>query len=124
MDSANGSGLFVSGSSGIVAQGYAHPVVVTAPGFIATEPFPDMSVNVQAHGQGAVKVARIENKTAGVWLKVIYTQETQRVGAGSKIMVHGKQFTQHWARDVQELDGVKFILVPEKEIMVIDRRVS
>lgn len=134
MDSTNGapdsSGIFVQGNSqalgGFVYGGgcYVQPTVVTPPGFVATEPFPNMSVNVQTHGEGSVKVARIENKTAGVWLKVVYTQENQRIYAGQKVMVHGKQFVQHWAKDIQELDGVKFILVPEKEIMVIDRRVS
>lgn len=113
-------------NNGIVGCSYPVPVFgpVTTSAFVATEPFPDMSVKLQSHGQGAVKAVRIENKTQGVWLKVLYGSENGRFAAGMKVFVHGRQYTQKWATDIQEFEGKKFILIPEKEVMVIDRRVS
>ena len=98
--------------------------LLTPPNLVAVEPFPDMSVKLQSHGDGAIKATRIENKVAGVWLKVIFASENFRFSPGMKVMVHGKQFGMPWAKEVQEFEGRRFILVPEKEIMVIDRRVS
>ena len=92
--------------------------------FVAAEPFPDMSVKLQSHGEGTVKATRIENRTTGVWLKVVFAHNELKFLVGEKIMVGGKQFTQNWAKEVQVIDGKSFILVPETQILMVDHRVG
>jgi hypothetical protein len=80
---------------------------------VACSPFPDQSVKTSIVGDGAVKAMRIENRSSLAPLKVLYATEDGRWSQGDVVYVHAKQYTQPWAKEVLELAGVKFILVPD-----------
>ena len=93
--------------------------VRTTKGRVATEPFPDMSVKISRQGVGPVKVARVENQVTLVPLKVLFRSEDGRFLSGQTVYVRGNLYTQPWAKEMQEISGIKFIVVPENFVEVI-----
>ena len=86
---------------------------------IPCTPFEDMSVKKSVEGQGTIKVARIENQKALVGLKVLARSLDVPVSPGDTILVRGDLFAMPWAKEVHELDGVKYILVPFDRVEAI-----
>lgn len=93
---------------------------VTLRGRIATEPFPDMSVKTATVGTGPVKVARIENKSSLVPLRVVMDCEDGRFHVGDMVLVKGSNYTALWAKEIHDtVDGIKYILIPEAFVEVV-----
>jgi hypothetical protein len=95
-------------------------MIYSAKGKVAVEPFPDMSVKTTAQGAGSVKVARIETKVALVPLKVVWHSEDGRFFPTNTVYVKGSHFTQPWAKEVHEIDGEKFILIPDSVVEAVN----
>lgn len=100
---------------------YQTPVLRTTNKKVAVEPFGDMSVKTSAQGQGAVKVARIENKVTLTRLKVLFSTEDDTIHPGDEVMVRSDLFLQGWAKERHEFEGKTFILLPEQYIEAIIR---
>lgn len=86
---------------------------MTMKGRVALEPFPDMSVKTTTSGAGPVKVVRIENRTALVPLRVVFSCFEGPLVKGLTALVRGNQYTQPWAKEIHEIEGQKFILAPD-----------
>jgi hypothetical protein len=80
---------------------------------IACTPFPSQVVEKEVkHGFVAVKQRGTLTK-----LKVIFWHFD--IAPGSEVYVRSEQFAAAWAKEVFEIDGVPFILVPEDQIVLI-----
>lgn len=103
--------------------------LVAANRSIATEPFPTNFIEVKSKSG----FATAKQKGQLVALKVVYGNFVpyQAYGAshladrvpiqpGCTVYVRGEQYTQVWAKEVFELDGKQFILVPESTIVLVD----
>jgi hypothetical protein len=87
-------------------------------GKVACAPFVSMSVEKEIRGGMAcpkqrgtmtkLEVVLDSGKGAGNW----YSK-------GSSVWVRAEQFQLQWAKDVFDLDGTKFILVPEEQILLV-----
>jgi hypothetical protein len=93
--------------------------VFTTKGRVATAPFADMSVKTALLGAGPVKVARIENKVTLARLKVVFPSEDGRFSPGQTLLVRSSLYTAMWAKEIQEHEGVQFILVPDDKVEVV-----
>lgn len=83
------------------------------------------SVGVRVKVQGGF--GRVEQKTALTSLKVvagnerIWSAPSVWAPTGSTVYVSGEQLAAHaWAKQVYEHEGVKFIMVPESAIVLVD----
>jgi hypothetical protein len=94
-------------------------MIKSAKGKIAVTPFPDMSVKTSSQGTGSVKVARIDNKITVVPLTVLFPSEDSRFFTGDVVFVKGNNYTLPWAKDVYEVDGRSFILIPDSVVELV-----
>jgi hypothetical protein len=81
---------------------------------IACKPFPSMSVEKDFKGGMVVP----KQKGTIQKLEVVFPSSNL---APSAIWVRAEQFTLQWAKDIFDLDGVKFILVPKDQILLIQQ---
>lgn len=98
---------------------YREPSLVTMNKKVAVEPFPDMAVKTTAQGQGAVKVARIENKVGLTRLRVVFPSDDGRFRTGQLVWVRSDLYLQNWAKEKHQVEGVEFILMPESHVEVL-----
>lgn len=96
-------------------------------GKVAAEPFPDTHVKTNLVGEGKFGVAKINNtKTELVKLKVVVdsgikgpTNELVYLTPDEVVYVRASDYVLPWAKDVFELDGKKFILVPADRVELV-----
>lgn len=81
---------------------------------VACEPIATMSVEKEQKGGMMVP----KQKGSLTKLRVLFEGFNLDYPKGSVIWIRADQFIQQWAKDVLELDGVKFILVPEDQIVM------
>jgi hypothetical protein len=81
---------------------------------VALEPFPAVQ-NEIVNG-----VLRPKNQASLVALKVIFGNETFTEAQVCYVR-YGRNQTSLWAKEVLEVGGLKFIVVPETEIVLVDR---
>ena len=79
---------------------------------VAVAPFADMSVRTVARGEGAIKVGLVENRSSMTQLAVLFPTADGTYKPGMSILLRSNLYTSPWAKEVQEFEGVKFILVP------------
>lgn len=84
-------------------------MISSTKGKLAVEPFPDQSVKTKAEGEGEVKVGRIEQTKALVRLQLVFRGNT----VATAVYVSPEHFRQPYATKVYELNGKKFIVIPE-----------
>lgn len=92
---------------------------------VAVEPFPVKGVEVKvSSGFGTVS-----QKTDLTGLKVIFPNEAADrpdldrlvLNPGNTVYVRGEASAHQWAKEVFELHGKKFIMLPEEFILLVDR---
>lgn len=81
---------------------------------VACEPFPEMAVEKETRGGMVVP----KQRGALTKLRVVFGDDGDFY-CGSFIWVRSESFIQQWAKDVYELDGKRFILVPADAILLI-----
>lgn len=101
------------------SEGTLSSPIVAVNGKVACEPFPLMSVEKEQRGGMVVP----KQKGTLTKLAVKYTSgkfgQVAYVPRGASVWVRSEQFTLQWAKDVFEWEGVKFILVPEDQIVMV-----
>lgn len=80
---------------------------------VAVEPFPKSSEPTQVTKSGFTRDTR---KCTLAALKVVFGNEHFPVG--STVYVRADQQVQQWAKDVYELDGHPFILIPKTAVLI------
>lgn len=97
---------------------------------VAVEPFPDTHVKTDLIGPGKFGVAKINNTRAElIRLKVVFrscfsTKVSQIIlnpdtASYGGIYVRASDYSLPWAKDVFELEGKKFILVPADRVEMV-----
>lgn len=86
----------------------------TCNGLVAVEPFPSQSVEKAYVG----RLALASQKLALQALKVVLPYNS-KYEVGSTVYVKGDLYVQAWAKEVHEIDGHKFILLPEQYIQLV-----
>lgn len=80
---------------------------------IAVEPFKNTSAEKKQIGAIVTFAQKVELAP----LRVVFGNE--KVGTGALVHVPANLYTQKWAQQVFELEGRKFILLPESEIVLV-----
>jgi len=86
---------------------------------VAVEPFQDMAVKTVKHGQGAVGVARIENRISLTPLKVLFGTNDGTFREGDVVYVRSNLYTVEWAKERHEFEGKTFMLLPEQYVEAV-----
>lgn len=88
--------------------------MVTFNNRIAVSPFKDRHVKTKVTGGVAV----IENKTILDELEVVFkSHDAYFLDIGDKVYVRGDAYAHQWAKEVYELNGIKYILIPKDFVM-------
>lgn len=82
---------------------------------VALEPFPTSTGTEVVNG-----VLRPKNQAALIGLKVVFGNDQFHEGAICYVRAD-KNRTTLWGKEVLEVDGKKFLLVPEEEVVLMDR---
>lgn len=82
---------------------------------IATEPLPPKSIKQTTMKGGLIGVAQ---KIELMELKVIYQSEDGKYTPGMKVYVRGDLTLEHFGGVIHELNGVQFVLIPDKYIQL------
>ena len=85
---------------------------------VAVEPFPTNQVEKEVRNGLAV----IKQKSTLQPLKVMFSDfwETE-YAVGSTVYVRADQCVATWAKDVFDLNGKKFILVPKNQVILVEK---
>lgn len=85
---------------------------------VAVEPFPTNQVEKEVRNGLAV----IKQKSSLQPLKVVFSGfGGTEYGAGSIVYVRADQCVATWAKDVFDLNGKKFILVPKNQVVLVEK---
>lgn len=95
---------------------------------VCVEPFPDNSVKTELVGDGAFKVAKMQNtKSSLVKLKVLKVcrwnlPSGNRVvlEPGDMVAVRASEYASPWGKEIFEQDGEKFIMLPCERIEFVE----
>lgn len=91
-------------------------MLISVKGKVGCSPFTDQSVRSSSAGAAGKRVVRIENMVTLTPLRVVLASEEGRFSVGDTVYVSSRLYTHPWAKEEHEIDGVKFILVPETAI--------
>ena len=88
--------------------------ILTCNGKVACAPFPATVVEKETRGGMVV----VKQKGTLTKLEVVFPDDDYDYEAKSFIWVRAESFILNWAKEVFEVDGVKFILVPKDQILM------
>lgn len=86
---------------------------------VAVEPFPSTSIETK----NRAGFTTVIQKTELIPLKVVFSSLTPQglgVDPGHVVYVKGETTQHQWAKEVFELDGKKFIFIPEESVVLVD----
>jgi hypothetical protein len=86
---------------------------------IAVEPMPAKSIKQTVMKGGLIGVAQ---KVELIGLKVILPSEDGRFLPGMKVYVRGDLSVESFSANIQEIEGVTFILLPENYIQLVAKQ--
>lgn len=96
-------------------DGFSYPRFTVPNKHIAVEPFPSQSLEKEIKGGVLV----LKQKGSLQQLRVIFGNEDYAIGQA--VYLRSERYTATWAKEVFEVEGVRFIVIPETEVLLVNR---